>query len=473
MSSWVKRFEEHPILGEVQVTLDLLNQIDGFSEGNSEIIENCQRIRQVLNHVVTKLSNCDPVMVAKTTLDNLNSSLQPVKTELYSFISNRNVGHLSNANTNIDTVLIHSASIIYPMITPDFEGIRDSISSFRRSIGQQLRHVEEEYRRIETIKNELETSFSQLGATVEAQKSRLDTSIIQFQQQFSNSEESRRATFVQEEDKRKSQNDELREQRNDEHNTLIEEFKEQFDELYKLRNTEIDTLIEECKTRHDQAHKQRKDQFVGCMDEYQNKFGNQMEALEADGKFFKDRLLAETEDYTEALKRYKEHAENLVNVIGNTGMVGGYQKVANEEKLSAQTWRKISLGALICLSLFALFSFNFLQSTFSWSQLSSRMFVAATLGTLAAYAAKQASEHKKAERFNRKMELELASIDPYLVGLPDEMLFKTKEMLAEKFFGNELPVEIIKEQDTGDGRDLTRMSMEALLTLIKNAKLTK
>ncbi|MGM0879716.1 MAG: hypothetical protein ACQEXQ_01595 [Bacillota bacterium] len=70
---------------------------------------------------------------------------------------------------------------------------------------------------------------------------------------------------------------------------------------------------------------------------------------------------------------------------------------------------------------FSVYAFLFTtDKSFSWSVFSGRVFVAATFGVLATYGGRQAGKHQVAERLNRKMELELASIDPYLASMPED-----------------------------------------------------
>ena len=58
-------------------------------------------------------------------------------------------------------------------------------------------------------------------------------------------------------------------------------------------------------------------------------------------------------DYIKQLELRKGEAEKLVQVIGNTGMVGGYQKVANQERISAWIWHVLTLVFITGLITFA------------------------------------------------------------------------------------------------------------------------
>ena len=57
------------------------------------------------------------------------------------------------------------------------------------------------------------------------------------------------------------------------------------------------------------------------------------------------------------------------------------------------------------------------------------------LAFVAAYTGNESSKHRERERQNRKIGLELACLDAYLVLLPDAEKNQIKGSLAEKFFG--------------------------------------
>jgi len=60
------------------------------------------------------------------------------------------------------------------------------------------------------------------------------------------------------------------------------------------------------------------------------------------------------------------------------------------------------------------------------------------------------------------MELELASISPYLALLPDDTQFAVKTELAKRCFGQSDPIPETKndKQVTGSALDLVRMALE-------------
>ena len=55
----------------------------------------------------------------------------------------------------------------------------------------------------------------------------------------------------------------------------------------------------------------------------------------------------------------------------------------------------------------------------------------------AVYLAQESAKHRERERQNRRIQIELATIDSYLVALPESKRNELKEKLTEKFFGRE------------------------------------
>lgn len=72
----------------------------------------------------------------------------------------------------------------------------------------------------------------------------------------------------------------------------------------------------------------------------------------------------------------------------------------------------------------------------NWALVISKWVVAFAFGSFATYAGKQASNYYNSEEFNRKMELELATLNPYLEGLDDQKVKEIKTELINVFFGN-------------------------------------
>jgi hypothetical protein len=89
------------------------------------------------------------------------------------------------------------------------------------------------------------------------------------------------------------------------------------------------------------------------------------------------------------------------------------------------------------------------------------------VGILAGYAAKQADKHERAQRKHRKMELELASITPYIQEFPEEEARKIKTELAMKMFAQQETAGTKEcKKTTESALNLVELSLESIKALI-------
>lgn len=137
-------------------------------------------------------------------------------------------------------------------------------------------------------------------------------------------------------------------------------------------------------------------------------------------------------------------AKKIVNVVGNVGVTGNFQQIANEHKKTADAWRIVAIGFMSILSgllIYTIWDISHGQ-TFDWIKSLIRIGAAAALSYPATYASRESSKHRNLEFFNRRNELELASIEPFIELLSDDKKQDIKEKLVEKYFGkNNLPNE--------------------------------
>lgn len=75
------------------------------------------------------------------------------------------------------------------------------------------------------------------------------------------------------------------------------------------------------------------------------------------------------------------------------------------------------------------------KAEFSWPSFAGRVFVALTVGALAAYAGTQADRYQKMERYNRRLALELEAIGPYIAPLSEEKQADFRVKVGERSFG--------------------------------------
>jgi len=329
------------------------------------------------------------------------------------------------ANDHSDTLLLTLGQLIIPLTPEDFQGIRESVASFRQSVGQYTRAVKGEIDGLENQIDPLEGRLSELQSVIDAQRNRLDESIAEFQRQFSEAESNRSERFTSAESSR--------------------------DAEYREAMTE------------------KEGTFKGLVDSQDQRFNTLLEASEGEFSQLKESLVADSQDTLETLEEHKERAQRLVYIIADTGMAGGYQRVADEERSLARRWQLGTAVSLIGLIISAIVLFiSTLYVDISLEVFLARAFVTGTFGVFAGYSARQASRHAEIERYNRRMELEIASIEPYLENLPPDIQNAIKEDFAKKVFGREAEPSLdYSEQTTGSMFELAKMLADTIAQLAK------
>ena len=320
------------------------------------------------------------------------------------------------------------SNLIFPQSPDDVENIKDSITALRRSAGQNNRYLSEE---LSKSKKEFEGSASlveDLRKDINEQKGRLDTAISRFQEQFSKTEDSRREEFS------KAEKERVLETKN-----AIDNFQSSFEDI-------SNTL--EDKTR----------QFSEAIEK---SIEDQLSSLES-----------KTTESVSHIESNKDKAAKLIGIISNTGMVGGYQSAANTKRNLSWFWQLVATLSLLGLIVFAIKAMNVTvdSGSFSWGVFSARVFVATAFGVLAAYASRQSDRNEKLEARYRKIELEMASINPYISELPSESQEKLREEFATKIFGSSESEPLLESEDKWNGSvvDLLKMAIKEMGSALKS-----
>lgn len=145
----------------------------------------------------------------------------------------------------------------------------------------------------------------------------------------------------------------------------------------------------------------------------------------------------------DSLRTSQEQAAQIVQVVGNTGITGNYQKIANAEGKQADTWRWITIaffaaGIAIAGATFWKFWHEPFSPETAWSVLI-RLMYAIAITAPAWYSAKESARHRSSADRARQTELELASLGPFIELMPDEKKYQIREELTKRYFGNQSP----------------------------------
>ncbi|PZP02850.1 MAG: hypothetical protein DI621_28810 [Pseudomonas protegens] len=177
-----------------------------------------------------------------------------------------------------------------------------------------------------------------------------------------------------------------------------------------------------------QAESARQVAFDATIAEQQGQHNEEMK-LQA---YIASRTLGEISDF-------RDEAARIVQVVGNIGVTGNYQLIANSEGKQANFWRWATIGffgtgILIAVATFLKFWFEPFTPDSAVSVLI-RLFYAIVITTPAIYTARESARHRTNADRAKQTELELASIGPFIELLPEESKVAIRTSLTSSYFG--------------------------------------
>ncbi|MDR9836406.1 hypothetical protein [Herbaspirillum huttiense] len=153
----------------------------------------------------------------------------------------------------------------------------------------------------------------------------------------------------------------------------------------------------------------------------------------------KEKIAFDSQKILTDLDTKREQASRILQVVGNIGVTGNYQAIANKENSQANFWRWITVSFFaVGVALAGLTFVKFWSEPFSSETAISilvRLLYAIALTTPAWYTAKESARHRTNADRARQTELELASIGPFIELMPEDKKVEIRESLTKSYFG--------------------------------------
>lgn len=394
----------HDTYKNTEKIIEKLEEINN-SDLSMDQIQLLERVNLTVNFLKDALDKVDPWLISTETLNSMNHCIANILSSLINFNNDRNTEYLNNIHKYYLEPLLPLFPQILVIKTPDeIEGVKNSVIKFRQSVGQYLSHLEKDITDNSTAFNKNTDKLNELTASIENQKTRIDEIINAFQGQFSQGQQ----------------------QRTDEFNNFIKLIEKEFKDF----NSDNAITFEQIIDSQQQEFKSLNLGFEGQVETQENTFNTLIEIIKKN---------SQTE--FEKIKDMNREAEKILGLMSMKGLAQGYQKIANREGWQALGWNLASVISLIVVLILGYkFIINY-QGVIAWTTLVSRFVITGIGLTLFTYCSKQATNHRTVEQHNRKMELELASLEPYLKDFDQEEQIKVKQNLVNKYFGVDLHIQ--------------------------------
>lgn len=340
-------------------------------------VESLNFFETASKYLTDRLKLTIPTIVQETELSTISTEIQNALAQINSFIGNKNQGHITNATNHLFTAIARVRNLPLPFSKNDF--------NFSKNISNFEALVKEKYASLEEENKTLKKDFLQLSDKLQATDKELERV----------------------------------------NNTL----KQKELEIQNLNNS-FQTNFESIKTSATQSYEQDRKTFRAEFDTSKKTLADEVENLKAEINTGTDQIIKD-------LETKLEEAKKIVGVVSDKAVTGNYQNVANSHKTTADVFRIIAIILMIGLSAILIYTiWDISGDDFDWTKSLIRIIAAAALSYPATYAARESSKHRKLEILNRKAELELTAINPFIELLPEQKKQEIKEKLVEKYFGN-------------------------------------
>lgn len=394
-------------------TIPIRSQIDAFntlyeslSSGDEGLvfIQLCERIQIVITFINKIIDGKNVELVSVQSVSDINTRIANINGHFTIYQSNKNIGYLDNANKECDLILS-----ILPSITFPFRAIKEK--SIDVGIDNIIKKTNDYNFIIQKNITDLEDRIMKYDIILQNLSSEIEKS-----------------------------------------NNVIEN--------QKIR---LDNAIQNIQSSFQLEQKERKTEFLELMTELKNNINEREASIEKENIALLESTKNKSEQLISYLEERKKQASDLLKIISNITVTGNYNKYAGMQRFNANILRAIAIGFMVILvagAIWIIFTIN--PKDFDWKVTLIRLLATSILSVPAAYAARESSKHRKLEYKYRQMELELASLDPFMESLPDDNKITLKHEMVERMFGRE--DDSIKNDDKDDS-----VPASSLIDLIRDA----
>ena len=376
-------------------------------EGSEKLeLQDAERFRSVVTYVKRAFDSADPYLVPISALGQIQGHVTAASQQVDAYVTSGNVANLNTAHSKMDSILEQASSLRATSAPTDVADIRDDISSFRKSASQLVNGLKSEIEKAESQLSTLQSNQEVLGSEISDQNQRVDAVISDFQSQFSQAQESR-----------SNDNDAARSARQEEHAEALHSARTELDEAMEQRKAQAEEQAEATSSIHDD--------------------------FKAAGKLTLDEI-----------EGFKAEAARVVGVVGNIGLTGDYQKNAKTEKRQAFWWSIAALLFFMSAVGLAVYFLAIGADGLDAEATARRIALSLVALTPGSFCAAKARDHRRIERRDRSLELELASLSPFIASLPEDEQDLMKTTLAPRYFRG--PVNGLPPGDTSAMEKLTQ-----------------
>lgn len=375
--------------------------------------ENYKCISLGLSFIKGRLSQCIPELVSPQDFSDLKPNLVAIISELNNFIANDNANHISNIiDSYLQTSIRTTQRLPINLSENDFIEYTNTIEHHFNNIYEKINDLDQACR---------------------SSQSSLDKRFIELQEKKENLE----TNLYDTEEKIKSKIEQIE-------NDLLAKL-DNIKEAISQEHTNVATIGEQLKADFQESEKNRLNEHNGAINVFQEKYNRTLQSAEDQLENF---LYNDAQGAIEEIEKLKSQAQNLVHIIGASGMAGGFATTAADEAKTAnalRTWSIVFWIAAIGLTSWLLVLMS--HSDISTAKVLGRVAAIFIFAAPASYLMVESRGHRSESRRANRYALEMAALSPYLATLDEKVRNQIIAILTGKYFGQ--INETAKQQEAG------------------------
>jgi hypothetical protein len=374
MSRWNEQYVTHAFQKTWSTLHDVLSDDELEKNNNEQTVKEIARLSKVISYVDSILEQIDPELIPVSFMNAANQHATNCLNELNTFKGNQNAGHLQNSNNHADQLIVIFSQTPFNLTAQQKGALSKSASVYAAVLDEHLKKLKEN---TDTKINEVSEDVEKLNLGTDAVSTNLNALQVQL----------------------------------------------------KTVSQTIEKQTAEFNTQFQCGEQARNSKFEAVSLKLQDK---------ADKEF--EKLAEKAAVSLDVLGKYLDDASKVFGVVVNTLQAGAYSSYANEEKKTANWLRRFAFlfmiaGVVILLAPEVARMFKeFSDYTFDWKNIVGRSFFSLILFIPGFYLAKESTRHRNNEVQNRRRELILSTIDPYLALLEKSKAEQIKTELAKNIF---------------------------------------
>ncbi|MDD2791435.1 MAG: hypothetical protein PHU40_12335 [Sulfurimonas sp.] len=473
MSRWIDNFENH---GFQTTWIDLKTNLEQVvvNESVPTDVQEAARLKKVIAFLDNALQNLDPELFPISVLTAFNQEASQCNSQIHSFNSNKNIGHITNANNHADNLL----SYIRPYMIHEGQtrktlqsAVRAYSREYEESIVRFKELAEDELNEIKTMKKHIDVVQADCNHRYEIAEE-ASIKITEYESKLFGDENHT--------DSIKAKIDEIYDNLHDKYEKLTDLYQEVFEDDDNEEYISIKTALKNAKKEleNDAEHANKLltnlrgsiknlqefyTQIFGELDENDKRVGGLKDELDGRLKHLSDYEKDQSERHAALFKKI----EGLLPGATSAGLSNAYMEMKKTFDTPIQTWNKVFMGSIGFMLFLTLLSFvqigvqkgdEFIWFSFvssdgletTLNQLLYKLPLFIPLVWLAIFASKRRSENQRLQQEYAHKEALAKSYDSYKTQI--EQLGQTNQEMLIKLIDKAINAIAHNASETLDGK---------------------